>query len=135
MEGFNTVSKPNLIEPHIIMQLDMNKAVQQMGGEEVSLGTKVKTDMMSFLCNNFWVLLVIGILGYILRQRYIWYQTVHLKKEKARMLKEQRERQREKERQREQLIKLRMKEKQKEKKKVVREPEYGTYDGTVYASY
>lgn len=140
MDTFNVSTKPNLIDSKIMMQLEMKRSMAQMGGNDAGVCSKVWTkfqsDMSSFFYNNFWVLLIIGFIVYLLWRRYKWYQKTYIKerereKEKQKLkVKHQIEKEKEK--------KLRMKilldkqNKQSEKKEV---KEIGAYDKSSYAMY
>lgn len=98
MEGFTSNSKPNLIDNNIMMQLEMRKNMIQNGGAEdpgmcSRMWTKLKQDTSAFFYNNFWILLIIILLGYVLWRRYRWHRlSMKHAEEKERMrLKKKRE--------------------------------------------
>lgn len=139
MEGFTSNSKPNLIDNNIMMQLEMRKSIIQSGGAEdpgmcSRMWTKLKQDTGAFFYNNFWILLIIGILGYVLWRRYRWHRlSMKHAEEKERMrLRKKREIEKEK-RLKMQLHINRMHQKQNTVKPTPKR-EIGTYDGsTSYA--
>lgn len=134
--------KPNLIDTNIITQLQIQKHAIQQGGQDnicSRMWTKLKTDVVEFIHKNFWVLLIIAILGYMLWRRYRWYNSYHQQKlkEEARRKKE-REAEKKLEKERKRLLMIRMQQQQEKKKKSIQTNEletkdYGTYDGNVYA--
>jgi hypothetical protein len=147
MEGFATVSKPNLIEPNVMMYLEMKKNMVQTGGATESrcsqIWTKFTNDFFSFLHNNFWVLLIIVFFSYLLWKRYKWYQIKHYQQQQDKLKKKK-----ELEKSRKLKLYMAMQQeklrelKQREKKKAVsqalqasKEQPFGTYDGNVYASF
>jgi len=153
MEGFISTTKPKLIDPNIMMQLEIMKNTQ-VGGENSlcsRIWTKLKTDITSFMYNNFWLLLIIIIIGYILWRRYRWYQAIYLEekvneeekrirrmeREKQRLLILQKEKEKEREKAKSKAKMVQLKEKRKEQDKINSDFgnfDFGTYDGQIYAT-
>lgn len=134
MEGFTTISKPSLVDPNLMMQVEMQKAVGGSGESMCSrIWTKLQSDISSFIYNNFWILLIIVIVLYLLWRRYVWYRTIY-ENEKLEKIKRRKEAEKEKKikmflklQQRQQLQQEMRREERKRKKEESKE--YGTWSG------
>lgn len=133
MEAFTSNTKPNLIDNNIMMQLEMRKNMIQSGGEDVGMcsrmWTKMKQDISAFFYNNFWILLIVVLLGYVLWRRYRWYRI------SMKTAKEKKKRKQEIEKEKKLMMKIKRKQREASLKAQRKEPppeetDLQTYEGT-----